>query len=242
MPQEPWKRASQLQRAVPREAREAPAPPPLQPKRSGWGFLLLLIPLILVVMWFYYDSIQAEWFHLTGHEPRLHASLKPASLQLPIGKPKAVVVNADTLDEGLGIGLRVYDDYHTLLDKTKDRGLEWKFAAAAKTLRMSAPGVTVYVENDLITAYTLKLGAIYAEPNWKWWQGDLKQAGLTENAKQEDVTGQATGGDRVSLYGSRTITMPSGWANPAYELDFEHGVLTEVHAGIRPCAGKQSQP
>lgn len=231
MPQEPWKRASQLQRAVPREGRGAPAPPPLQPKRKPWWVLWFLLPIALLAGWFYSDSLQTLWFHTAKQEPKSHSTYKP-----PPAKSRKVITG-DLLDAGLGIGLSVYQDYHILLDNTKDRGIEWSFTGEGNSLRLSAPGVTVYVDGKNITAYTLKFDEIWTEDHWNWWWDRLAQVGLTEKTTSLNVTGQSTQQARVSLYGTRSIHQNQGWATPAFELSFFQDRLDELHAGIKPGPG-----
>jgi hypothetical protein len=148
-------------------------------------------------------------------------------------------ITGDMLDEGLSIGLSVYNDYHALLDKTKDHGIEWKFTAEGDTLRLSAPGVIVYVQGKDITAYTLKLDQIFAEEHWDWWQDELSAAGISDRTTSAQVSGQSSAQGKVSLYGSRSIHRKDGWATPAFELDFFQDKLSELHAGIRPGTGSE---
>ena len=236
MPQEPWKRASQLQRAVPREVRSAPAPPPYKPPPKRWPLLLLLLIPIALAGWFYWESIEPIWYRLLGREATAPAATKP-TLKLPLRKPEKVAITGDSLDAGLGIGGSVYQDYHTVLDKTKDRGIEWSFTGAGNALRISAPGVTLYADGTNITAYTLKFDAIWDEEHWDWWVDELAKAGLTEQTAPADVSAQGVNQTRLSLYGSRSIHQNKGWATPAFELSFFQGKLDELHAGIKPGPG-----
>jgi hypothetical protein len=235
MPQEPWKRASQLQRAVPREARGAPAPPPLRPPKKPWWVLWVLIPVALLAGWFYLNSLQTLWLRLRRQESTSHTST--AVHRSEVSKTNKVALTGDVIDQGLGIGLVVYSDYHTLLDKTKDRGIEWSFTGEGNSLRLSAPGVTVYVDGKNITAYTLKFDEVFAEEHWSWWCKKLADAGFKEDSTSLQLTGQSAPQGRVSLYGTRSIHQNQGWATPAFELSFFQDRLDELHAGIRPGPG-----
>jgi hypothetical protein len=201
--------------------------------------VLLVILVLVALAWIFLGSLEQTW---ENWRDARYPSAKPGSEQQRTSeevKPKSAAITADVLDGGLGIGLIVYEDYHTLLDKTKDRGIEWSFTGEGNSLRLSAPGAKVYVSGKNITAYTLKFDEIFAEEHWDWWWEELARVGLTEKATSIDLTGQTTPQSRVSLFGTRSIRQNQGWATPAFELSFSQDRLYELHAGIKPGPGPE---
>jgi hypothetical protein len=202
-----------------------------------WPWLLLVLLPIAAAGWFYWETIESAW-HKIASQDRDAAVISDESPATPGSKAeKAPTITADSLDKGLGIGLSVYTDYHTLLEKTKGSGIEWEFTASGNALRLSAPGVKVYVEDMNITAYTLTFDEIWAADNWNWWQKDLARAGLSEKTTPQDVAAEGLPAERISLYGKRSIHQNDGWATPAYEVAFFQGKLDTLRAGIRPGPG-----
>jgi len=240
MPQEPWKRAYQLQRAVPRDVRR-PVPPPPTKRPSGWGPIVgVLVALILLAggSWWCFDregfrlmlgkdNVMLGWFG-PRHGMRASSPAVPPSAGSGGAAPSTQppVVKVDQLDQGLGIALVIFGNYADVVSATKPWGVTWKTAAAARTIRLSAPGLTVYAEKEQITGWRLDLDAVQTADCWAKWQPGLRAAGLLPIP-----TTQTAGEHSEYLTGTGGPQSPPN-QHPVYELRYRGGRLKEIRAGV----------
>lgn len=234
MPQEPWKRARQLQDL--RHAGVQPAsaaPPPKLKRRPRWLRVLgwLLLALIL-------GGAVAAYFTRGWWFPRYRGMLPPVvenAVEQAAPEP-AMTLDYQALESGLGIELRIFDDYLDVLNATNDWGLDWKLIDTGNgTLRCSAPGLTLYIEQGRIRSYELDLETVFATEAWELWRKDLERAGLSPDLTWTALTGEEEmprGIAEREIHSANDSQWAGGPAHAVWKLQFHDGWLRYLNGGI----------
>jgi hypothetical protein len=244
MPQEPWKRAHQLSRMVPPDARPRGAAPPPRPRKPLFGVVagVLLIGLLGAAGWLAYPHIPRFWERTSPP-----ASITRGETTATETTGPTVTVDTAVLEEGLGIGLAPLADYLEVIELTKEAGITWELkTTGGGTLRMTAPGIVAYVDDGKLRGYTLDVPVVFGHREWSAVQRELRRAGITPELMADAVMGEGAVGSNVSLEGARVAETRRGWVYPVYDLRFAGGTLKLIRAGLRigpaRVAGPQDAP
>jgi hypothetical protein len=232
MARDPWKRAYELTQSPP-----PPAPPPYrEPRGRGWLWFLALVLLggLATAAW------MLGYLKPPGSETVTEALPEPVERVLP-KREGDVVVDVTALDDGLGIELRLYGDYLDVIAATQEWKIPWEIkTTGGGTLRVTAPGITMFTRQGLVQTYELDLqeledatvegGALL----WAAWLPQLRRAGLDRALDQEQFSGlQPAAGESNTFYlaGERDITVGRGTVKPQYLLRFRQNELAIVKGG-----------
>jgi hypothetical protein len=235
MPQEPWKRAAQLQRAVPPDAR-APLERPQDLSRQrraryGW-FWLAALALLSAAAWYFWPQLSM----IVRSNPAAQQAASAISGTKDLELPR---LTAESLDAGLGLELVMFGDPGKIVNRSQSMEVDWKIVpTGGATSRMTATGLNVYSDKHGISGWRMDVPLLFRTEAWKPWLRELREAGidpelLLQPAGQEFV---------ATLEGSLSVQTTEGWKSSVYEIHYVDGKLREIKAGVRLGAGAAPAP
>ena len=232
MAQDPWRRAYQMQRLKQAGVETAATGRQPRPQRKAWQLtiLLLLLMLALGAAGYFAWLSREQWLPQAGE---IREEL-PAPLRDALPKPRHDIDQA-ALEQGLGINLAVFASPLDVIRATREWGLEWKLTATgADRTRLSAPGVKIDAQGDMIEFYDLDVPQVFAAPEWRQWLPALRLAGISPEMSWEMLTGEkpAAGNLEYEYRNRETVQWKLGRVRQAYVLRFVNGYLRHVEGQI----------
>jgi hypothetical protein len=236
MPQEPWKRARQLQdlkQAGVKPAKVQGAPRPVIQRSPRWPQVLGWLLLLLILGGGVAAYLTRGWWF-----PRYRNQFPPKVEQAveQVAPEPAVTLDYQALESGLGIELCIFGSYLSVLNATNDWGLDWRLADTGNDTQIcTAPGLRVYVEQGRIRSYELDLAAVFASEAWKPWYKDLKRAGISPDLTWTALSGESEmpgGIAEREIHSSTNAQWAGGPAHAVWKLQFQDGWLRYLNGGI----------
>ncbi|MCB1219100.1 MAG: hypothetical protein H7A35_06360 [Planctomycetales bacterium] len=229
MSQDPWKKAYRNSRSQ----RKADGGKPARRKKAHsvqLGFIFIVaLPFIVGIGLVWY-----AWQHRGSLLPEYQEQIpQPVAERIDIPHRQ---VDLRLLDDGLGIGLRVFGSQGEVLRTTREWGVEWKLTAlGSDRARLDTDGLRITAAGDVIESYELELDTIYNDEKWDPWVADLREANVEQQLNLREVQGDAElpkGKTIIELTGPTSLQYSGNWRHPAYELEFVDGWLEELRAGM----------
>ncbi len=235
MTREPWKRAAQLSQQKYRPAGGTPSPGPEVLRRPrmrpgcvvGW-LVLVMVLAGLITLYF----TRGWWI------PRYREELPAPVVDVveDVAPEPQRSVDWVALERGLGANLVPFTDYLQFVGRMGDWQVEPTLInTGGGTLQVRAPGITLYVQHDVVYTYNIDLAEVFADSRLQAWQAELRDANLTPDLTWTALTGETDmprGATKQTYRSDRSSHLPGGWVYPVYTLHFLDGWLRYIELGV----------